>query len=164
MYEDVCVLCASLWIGSSTWRSNSQLSFSSRTAGGNGSGGWGSVRLEGDDDWSIDGAHMRKFGQGIEGRKASDEEQYTRMRNLGQGIEGRPSGSGGRQGLVNSPPKPSRRASATKNKSKDGNPVLDGVEEVQDDEASLELHRQNIQTTLALLQTFHANTVFLGSQ
>ncbi|KLO12097.1 hypothetical protein SCHPADRAFT_437860 [Schizopora paradoxa] len=164
MYEDVCVLCATLWIGSSTWRSNSQLSFSSHNAGGSGSGGWGSVHLEGDDDWSIDGAHMRNLGQGIEGRKTSDEEQYTLMRNLGQGIEGRPSGSGGRQGLVNSPPKPSRRASATKSKSKDGNLVVEGVEEVQNEEASLELHRQNVQTTLALLQTFHANTVFLLSK
>jgi len=163
MYEDVCVLCASLWIGSSTWRSNSRLSFSTRSAGGDASGEWGSVRLEGDDDWSMEGAHMRNLGQGIEGRKASDEERYARVRNLGQGIEGRPSGSGGRQGVVNSPPKPSRRASATKSKSKDRDPVLEGMEEVQD-EASLELHRQNIQTTLALLQTFHANTVFLLSK
>ena len=35
---------------------------------------------------------------------------------------------------------------------------------MQDEDAELELHRQTIQTTLALLQTFHANTVFLLSK
>lgn len=108
---------------------------------------------------------MRNLGQGIEGRKTSEEERFSRMRSLGQGIEGRPSGSGGRQGIVNSPPKPSRKASATSSKWKDIDPISEDVEEVHDDdEGALELHRQNIQTTLALLQTFHANTVFLLSK
>ncbi|KAF8224903.1 hypothetical protein L208DRAFT_1308524 [Tricholoma matsutake] len=62
VYEDVCVICAGLWVGS--WRNNSTMSYS--TAGG--LDNWGKVRLEGDDDLSLSGgAYMRNLGMGIEG-------------------------------------------------------------------------------------------------
>lgn len=65
VYEDVCLICAGLWMGS--WRGNSTASYSSTSAGG-----WGSVRLDGDDDLTV-GSTVRQLGQGIEGRRAASE-------------------------------------------------------------------------------------------
>ncbi|KAF8151642.1 hypothetical protein B0H34DRAFT_755784 [Crassisporium funariophilum] len=62
VYEDVCIICAGLWMGS--WRGNSPMSYSTA----NGAENWGSVRLEGDDDLTLDGAYVRNVGMGIEGR------------------------------------------------------------------------------------------------
>lgn len=162
LYEDVCILCASLWMGFGTWRSNSRASFSSAPVSG--SRGrpkeWGSVQLEGDDDWSLNGTHMRTLGQGIEGgKKARQEAEMARMRTLGKGIEGRPKGPSSRLRPVNSPPRGTRKAST----SSATQALLPNSTEEEDplpaDERD-ELRQQNLQTTLALLQTFHANTVF----
>ena len=67
VYEDACVLCAGLWMGS--WRNGSFYSSSRQR------GDWGAIHLEGDDDLSI--------------RRKRDE-SYVYVRNLGMGIEGRP--------------------------------------------------------------------------
>lgn len=152
VYEDVCLLCATLWMGIGTWRSNSRTSFSSVSAGKPGQ--WGSVRLEGDEDWSIDGSHMRNLGVGIEGRPLDS----TKMSNLSQSIEGRASGSG-HSAIINTAPIPIVRlpSNASKHTSAE-----EGVSEAADDEDWIR-HR-NIRTTLALLQTFHAHTMFLLSR
>jgi hypothetical protein len=47
-----------------SWRGNSQTSYSTA----NGPENWGSVRLEGDDDLTLDGTYVRNVGMGIEGR------------------------------------------------------------------------------------------------
>ena len=62
VYEDVCIICAGLWMGS--WRGNSHTSYSTA----NGLENWGSVRLDGDDDLTLDGTYVRNVGMGIEGR------------------------------------------------------------------------------------------------
>lgn len=67
VYEDVCVICAGLWLGS--WRGNSLSSYSTAE----GSANWGAIRLEGDTDLSLraltdqDLGHVRTVGMGIEG-------------------------------------------------------------------------------------------------
>ena len=52
MYEDVCIMCAGLWIG--PWWGSS--------TGNNAN--WGGVRLEGDDDLSVGGSYVRNTGMG----------------------------------------------------------------------------------------------------
>lgn len=47
-----------------SWRGNSHTSYSTA----NGLENWGSVRLEGDDDLTLDGTYVRNVGMGIEGR------------------------------------------------------------------------------------------------
>ena len=47
-----------------SWRGNSHTSYSTA----NGPENWGSVRLEGDDDLTLDGTYVRNVGMGIEGR------------------------------------------------------------------------------------------------
>ncbi|KAF9261545.1 hypothetical protein L218DRAFT_930785 [Marasmius fiardii PR-910] len=68
VYEDVCLVCAGLWMGS--WCGNSTSSYSTA----NGARNWGSIHLEGDDDLTFDGfsegGQMRNLGQGIKGRPA----------------------------------------------------------------------------------------------
>lgn len=147
-------------MGLGTWRSNSRASFSSTAAPGskNKVTEWGSVRLEGDDDWSLGGTHMQSLGQGIEGgKKAKQEAEVARMRTLGKGIEGRPK-LPGRLRPIDSQPKGIRKASTSS-----ATQALLGAATEEDplsmDERE-ELRQQNLQTTLALLQTFHANTVF----
>ncbi|KAJ7199700.1 hypothetical protein GGX14DRAFT_661774 [Mycena pura] len=61
VYEDVCVLCAGLWMGA--WRGGAAVGYA--TAGG--------VRLEGDEELSLRayaGGHVRPLGMGIEGGPA----------------------------------------------------------------------------------------------
>ncbi|KAI5984480.1 hypothetical protein EDC04DRAFT_2873872 [Pisolithus marmoratus] len=65
VYEDVCLVCASLWIGS--WRSNSTQSYSTVNPDGT-KADWGGIRLTGDDDLTVDGPLVRSIGLGIEGR------------------------------------------------------------------------------------------------
>ncbi|XP_006456441.1 hypothetical protein AGABI2DRAFT_188379 [Agaricus bisporus var. bisporus H97] len=61
VYEDVCIVCAGLWMGS--WRGNSTQSYSSA----NGPENWGAIHLEGDDDLTVEGSYIRNVGMGIEG-------------------------------------------------------------------------------------------------
>jgi len=128
-----------------SWRGNSTASYSTA----NGSANWGSIRLEGDDDLTLDG--LTETGQ---------------MRNLGQGIEGRPTPTN----------KSMRRASAMSWSSGKAT-VASGSASAPQQASSLTSHKlppeasssslnhterndSQLRTTLALLQTFHAHTSF----
>ncbi|KAJ3753991.1 hypothetical protein EV360DRAFT_87263 [Lentinula raphanica] len=137
VYEDVCLVCAGLWIGS--WRGNSIQSYSTS----NGAENWGSIRLEGDDDLTLNTIAASSEG--------------GQIRTLGAGIEGRPSTSS----LTN---KPMRKSSGMflgsgKASSSATTPIPDAD---ADSSTPTESEREDMQlrTTLALLQTFHAHTSF----
>ena len=114
VYEDVCIICAGLWMGS--WRGNSTASYS--TAGG--AENWGSVRLEGDDDLSLGamGVEGPNSGSSKVRRNPSEggrDSPAAYVRNVGMGIEGRPvegSGLGYGLGLGGPSTKTARRTSA----------------------------------------------------
>ncbi len=78
VYEDVCIICAGLWIGS--WRGNSPSSYSTA----NGSANWGSVR---DDDLTFtainESDHVRSLGLGIEGRPSGSSSNKSMRRSSG---------------------------------------------------------------------------------
>ncbi|CDO70165.1 hypothetical protein BN946_scf185009.g16 [Trametes cinnabarina] len=168
VYEDVCVMCAGLWMGA--WRSSASYPGFSRR-GEN----WGSIRLEGEDDVSL--------------RTRST----PHIRSVGLGIEGRPSGGTVPPGSDTRTPRAVRRASTMSSwtwsggKSGDGQdqlargttdnaPVASGgmfipgarsnVPEPAPHEgvaASARRERQ-VMTTLALLDAFHANTTTILSR
>ncbi|KAG2364781.1 hypothetical protein BDR07DRAFT_1400675 [Suillus spraguei] len=140
IYEDVCIVCAGLWMGS--WRGNSVASYST----GNGSlANWGSVRLEGDDDLTVDGTFVRNLGMGIEGCPGGSQNSKGMRRSSGMTWPGNTSGDR-RQ--------PSSSSAATRSM-----PQLCSNGNDTDPETNERRDRQ-ILTTLALLQTFHANTSF----
>ncbi|KAK0201194.1 hypothetical protein DFS33DRAFT_1375835 [Desarmillaria ectypa] len=130
VYEDVCIICAGLWIGS--WRGNSPSSFSTT----NGPTNWGSVRLEGDDDLTLTAIN------------GSDH-----VRSLGLGIEGRPSGSSS-----NKPMRRSSGMSWSSGRASGSGSTSDGRQQPGSDDA-VRTDGQLL-TTLALLQTFHAHISF----
>jgi len=155
VYEDVCVICAGLWMGS--WRSTSTLSNSFAQ-------NWGSIHLDGDDYISV--------------RKSNDS--YAYVRNVGMGIEGRPE-LGGIPTEYNLHKRHSSHASRRSSMSLwtwgsfrgrgDSPPDVqlgEDEDEVEDEEETVEeiIRRQEKQamTTLALLQTFHHNTLHLLSR
>ncbi|KZP12168.1 hypothetical protein FIBSPDRAFT_961595 [Athelia psychrophila] len=136
VYEDVCIVCAGLWIGS--WRGNSNMSYSTRD--GN-MANWGSVRLEGDDDLSMNGAYVRNVGMGIEGGPSQTSPTTKPLRRA----SGMSSWSSKTSGMKLS----SRKAPGSSSLAP------------PDPQAGLEERRdRQVLTTLALLQTFHANTRF----
>ena len=144
VYEDVCIICAGLWIGA--WRNNSVASYS--TVHGD-MANWGQVRLEGDDTLSVGGSYVRNRGMGIEGRPAAPSE-----------LDREPSGDLGTS-------KATKRASGTSVWSKFTNRDADDRQiQFGDDEGNgrLRIHEQQTLLTLALLQTFHAHTSNLLSQ
>ncbi|TFK38518.1 hypothetical protein BDQ12DRAFT_631091 [Crucibulum laeve] len=168
VYEDVCIICAGLWMGS--WRGNSTASYS--TAGG--AENWGAVRLEGDDDLTLQGSYVRNVGMGIEGVPVPAASSSA----AGLGI-GNPSTIAPASGTPTS--KSFRRASAmswssgratvvgagsSNGKVRQPSSTLSvpGNEEQYADE-ELELEGEGradaqLRTTLAILQTFHAHTSF----
>jgi hypothetical protein len=139
--EDVCIICAGLWMG--TWRNNSVVSYS--TVDGN-MANWGQVRLEGDDDLSVGGSYVRNRGMGIEGRPAAPSD-----------LDREVSGTS----------KATRRSSGmsvwSKFTNRDANerPTQFGSDE---EDARLRKREQQILLTLVLLQTFHAHTTNLLSK
>ncbi|KAG2064736.1 hypothetical protein BDR04DRAFT_1109627 [Suillus decipiens] len=140
IYEDVCIVCAGLWMGS--WRGNSVASYST----GNGSlANWGSIRLEGDDDLTVDGTFVRNLGMGIEGCPGGSPNSKGMRRSSGMTWPGNTSADR-RQ--------PSSSSAATRSM-----PQLGSNSNDTDPETNERRDRQ-ILTTLALLQTFHANTSF----
>ncbi|KAF8656131.1 hypothetical protein AX16_002733 [Volvariella volvacea WC 439] len=149
VYEDVCLVCAGLWLGA--WRGNSTMSYSTA----NGPENWGAVRLEGDDDFSINATgYVRQVGMGIE--------------NVPQ-----PSGSGGSIGSGPSSPslKGSRKSRGT-SWTVNGRPSLSigkgkqltspsmDFETIDPELDARERRDGQRRTVLALLQTFHAHTLF----
>ncbi|THH12947.1 hypothetical protein EW146_g7222 [Bondarzewia mesenterica] len=136
LYEEVCIVCAGLWMGS--WRGNSTASYSS--TGGN----WGGVQLEGDDDLSMGGSYMRSLGNGIEGRPMPGSMPTTsramrRTSGMSFGRSARAEGSSSSAGEVS-------------------------ISEPGGKNAEAVMRDRQVLTTLALLQTFHANTGFLFSR
>lgn len=105
---------------------------------------------------------MRTLGQGIEGRVKADKGKDVKVRARGMGIEGKPVA------------KSSHSRKASSSSTMKASPSLQTqtyIESAEDSstgaprnsltaEEREELRLQGIQTTLALLQTFHANTVF----
>ncbi|KAF4622156.1 hypothetical protein D9613_009405 [Agrocybe pediades] len=154
VYEDVCVICAGLWMGN--WRNNSTMSYSTA----NGPENWGSVRLEGDDDLTANGAYVRNVGMGIEGRpvesstlgisgpSTSKASRRTSAMSWSSGkatMVGSLAGSG-----------KARQASSSTNPAAS---VPESNESYVTDSVEDEVHRRT-GTTSALLQTFHAHTLF----
>lgn len=112
---------------------------------------WGSVRLEGDDDLSV-GSYVRNLGMGIEGRPEAGPSTLV----------------GTTKPAPTGPAKSQRRASAMSWSSGKTPGMKLNVREPsssttnpQEIQALLEERRdRQVSTTLALLQTFHANTCF----
>ena len=67
VYEDVCMMCAGLWMGA--WRNASTPALAGLSRRPD---SWSNARLEGDDDFAPrplpSEAHVRTLGQGIESR------------------------------------------------------------------------------------------------
>lgn len=141
MYEDVCIICAGLWMGS--WRGNSPLSYSAQNASMT---DWGNVRLEGDENLPVSGSYVRNVGMGIEGRRDAGASSGTMKSQRRASAMSRATGKA--MGVrVNS-----RQVSASSGLSPDAQAELD------------ERRERQVSTTLALLQTFHAHTGFQLSQ
>ena len=157
LYEDVCLVCAGLWIGS--WRGNSAASYSTESGS---IVDWGKVRLDGDDDLSLGGAYMRNVGMGIEGRPSGS---------AGPNVKGMRK-SGGMSlvsGHTNGPSSSSSSSSGVQRRQGSSSsaftlvsmPRLSEPQSGGDvDQALHERRERQLLTTLALLQTFHANTCF----
>ncbi|KAJ6629882.1 hypothetical protein B0H10DRAFT_1985692 [Mycena sp. CBHHK59/15] len=160
VYEDVCVICAGLWMGS--WRGNSTMSYSTADGAAN----WGSVRLEGDEDLSLRALGV-DTGSGSGGY----------VRSVGMGIEGGPKAGSSGSGLRPTTSKTTRRSSgmswssgkATVNNfavaspggGTEGEDVASPTA-AEDDANTYDTARRDgqILTTLSLLQTLHAHTAF----
>ena len=177
VYEDVCLLCASLWMGLGTWRSNSHESFSSANfpdsydsancgqakgkstaiSAAVAAGQWGAIRLEGDEDWSVGGARMRSLGMGIEGKAPKGKRRLSLSMTRAIVDERDKDKFGKRHSgtLVD--------VVADRSRENSDETAVDGLDQTPAS-AAIEANRQNTQTTLALLQTFHANPVFILSR
>ncbi|EGO22871.1 hypothetical protein SERLADRAFT_356865 [Serpula lacrymans var. lacrymans S7.9] len=139
IYEDVCIVCAGLWVGS--WRGNSAMSYST----GNGSmANWGSVRLEGDDDLSLGGTYVRNVGMGIEGRPNPTGKGVRRSSGM--------SNSGG--SLMSRMDR--REASSSSALTSSSMPGSISAKDLSSDER----RERQVLTTMAILQAFHTNTCF----
>ncbi|KAG6919703.1 hypothetical protein DXG01_002649 [Tephrocybe rancida] len=145
VYEEVCLVCAGLWMGLGTWRPANGVS-----------DGRGAVNLEGDDDLGIN------FGR----TRGSSSGSY--VRSLGMGIEGRPTGnttprafrrasamswSSGRATVIGAPGV--NEVGVSKSHEQQGTQGSSVISPNSNDEAD-----QQLRTTLALLQTLHAHTAF----
>ncbi|PFH49182.1 hypothetical protein AMATHDRAFT_76357 [Amanita thiersii Skay4041] len=147
VYEDVCIICAGLWMGS--WRGNSTMSYSTADGPEN----WGAVRLEGDDDFTIGGVYIRNRGMGIEGGpNVTSSGGIASSTSLGRSTKRSSAMSWtSSKGTVSNGK--ARMASSSSALASDG-AGASGIDE--------EAERQDRQLlmTLALLQTFHAHTTF----
>ncbi|KAH9850465.1 hypothetical protein C2E23DRAFT_869926 [Lenzites betulinus] len=162
VYEDVCVMCAGLWMGA--WRGTSPAS--AYPCAPRSSENWGSIRLDGEDDVGL----------------RTQSTPY--IRNVGQGIEGRPPGSGGSLGSLT--PRALRRASTMSVWTWAGSGNKNGPTEdapgassgmfipgqrsnvpepsTRQDPAAVARRERQVLTTLALLDAFHANTAAVLSR
>lgn len=163
VYEDVCVICAGLWMGA--WRSSSP----SRDREGSRAENWGSIRLNGDD------ALSGSVGSDDSDAKSAKSKVY--VRNVGMGIEGRSAPTTPiiqeDVTLPHRTPKAARRASgssvwtwASARGTLGGNNVTtsskarkgSGSDDAPEDGEFPTRRSRQVATTLALLQTFQANT------
>jgi hypothetical protein len=168
VYEDVCIICAGLWIGS--WRNNPPAPYSCVP----GSENWGSVRLEGDDDLNIPGEfpYVRNLGMGIEGRpsRGASESSSSGSRShnksqpsIGHGSPPQSPGATGRaarrtSAVSWSSGRTTAVGSVGNGKAKQASTSSRPAESVEITEA--ERRDRQLLTTLSLLQTFHAHTSF----
>ncbi|OSX62954.1 hypothetical protein POSPLADRAFT_1169563 [Postia placenta MAD-698-R-SB12] len=146
VYEDVCVMCAGLWMGS--WRAHPTLACS---PGGARWENWGSIRLEGADELAPPRKtpYVRTVGMGIEGRVSLPSSSSRSLRKAsGIAMWTWP----GRGGDAPEPPLDETAGPATKDTA--------SVTYLDDTSRSARRARQ-VLTTLALLHTFHANTVVM---
>lgn len=136
VYEDVCIICAGLWMGS--WRGNSTQSYSTA----NGAENWGAVRLEGDDDLTMGGSYARNVGMGIEG--------------------GPQATSSGGIGNTAPPRSPHGHSFSSKSTTKSGKAGSNRARRVStiDHEFAQRDNAGHVLTTMTLLQAFHAHTSF----
>lgn len=142
VYEDVCVVCAGVWMGLG-WRTGASTS------------GQGSISLEGDDDLDVN----------VSGSTTIREGSY--VRNLGMGIEGRPSGSTSMYTMRHSSATSwsSGRATVVGGQGVDelgGTKTQQGSSSSGDNGRDPDEERvdRQLRTTLALLQTLHSHTAF----
>ncbi|KAI8969537.1 hypothetical protein BD414DRAFT_503180 [Trametes punicea] len=172
VYEDVCVMCAGLWMGA--WRNTTTGASALYPASSRRNENWGSIRLEGEDDLSLrtrSTPHIRTVGLGIDGRpsgsalpsgsgsrtprairRASTMSSWTWAGSKSgddqdqspRTTEDAPTASGGMfiPGARNSVPEPARREGAT----------------------TAARRERQVLTTLALLDAFHANTTAILSR
>ncbi|PPQ99371.1 hypothetical protein CVT24_009201 [Panaeolus cyanescens] len=171
VYEDVCILCAGLWMGLgglNSWRSPVPGSESEpvnwgATGDPSSSSGNGGIRLEGDDDLSLgtikspkSGAYVRNVGMGIEGRPAEASTSTLKSIKRSSAM----SWSSGRTLLPGSASisnKGRHASSSTARLADAGERPLVHLDEDGETQKHSDL---DLWTTLALLQTFHAHTAF----
>ncbi|TFK68934.1 hypothetical protein BDN72DRAFT_841243 [Pluteus cervinus] len=154
VYEDVCLICAGLWIGSSSsgWRTRDV-----------GAENWGAIRLDGDDVLKVNATgYVRNVGMGIEGRPTGASNVASITKSASRRSKGL-SWTSGRQATA---------GSSTSGKQKQPQSATQALMQLQDTSPSMEFEtldpeldakeRRDVQlrTTLALLQTFHAHTLF----
>ncbi|PCH34611.1 hypothetical protein WOLCODRAFT_124733 [Wolfiporia cocos MD-104 SS10] len=146
VYEDVCVICAGLWMGA--WRGHPSLA-SNQMGARWPVENWGSIRLEGDDDYpSRKNSYVRNLGMGIEGRPIAE-----------------PSSSSGRsfRGIVKSSWSKTKGETHTSHSSTapstlypSGSKDFAVIAHVEDGRDSR--RARQVIMTLSLLETFHNNT------
>ncbi|KIP07191.1 hypothetical protein PHLGIDRAFT_30136 [Phlebiopsis gigantea 11061_1 CR5-6] len=162
VYEDVCVICAGLWLGA--WRSPSP----SREPPGSRAENWGSVRLTGDDPLYTDPERDELDAKSTKSR--------VYVRNVGMGIEGRPGGSSPASPVVQEDgillhrtPKAARRASGSSvwtwtsgrgvlSAPSTTKPSKTGPDADTEEPGRAARRARQVATTLALLRAFQANT------
>ena len=148
-----------------SWRGNSHTSYSTA----NGPENWGSVRLDGDDDLTLDGTYVRNVGMGIEGRPnvgGSTLNAPTIPKNVRR-ISAM-SWSSGKSSTVGTPPSSSngKTRQASSSSFPPGHIATSSNDEAYtlnthpDPEEVLRRRNGQIMTTLAILQTFHAHISF----
>ena len=138
-----------------SWRGNSTMSYSTA----NGAENWGSVRLECDDDLTVDGAYVRNVGMGIEGRPVEGSSTSKSARRASA-----MSWSSGKATVVGTSVSntKTRQPSATLHPTPGPSEADENYGMAQYHTAEEEEQRRSSQvsTTMALLQTFHAHTLF----
>jgi len=122
---------------------------------GNGSmANWGSVKLDGDDDLTLGGSYVRNLGMGIEGRPSP-----TVAGNHGS-ISSGSSSTSKRTTRSSAPLLSSGKATASTSSPAEFGESDTPLNYITEDHIHNERQDRQIRTTLALLQTFHANTCF----
>lgn len=151
VYEDVCVICAGLWMG--PWRES--------VAAPDRMENWGNVRPNGEDDAgsgtptsSPPGSYVRNVGMGIEGRPAAGVGEHGELRDRTR--KRHSSGSSLLWSWASGRGTPDSRQPSSPYKD------VDHPDAGEDDLVLVhDAHERRAATTLALLRVFHRNTAVL---
>ncbi|RPD53578.1 hypothetical protein L226DRAFT_509969 [Lentinus tigrinus ALCF2SS1-7] len=155
VYEDVCVMCAGLWMGA--WR-NTTPSYPGPPRRGE---HWGSIRLEGEDDLAktCSQSYIRTLGSGIEGRPSTvGNGRASRALRRASAMSAWTWAGGG---------KPDARISMEEAPAPSAGMFIPGERSSPPERASgsdSARRDRQVMTTLALLQAFHANTTSVLSR